>query len=142
LFVVDASDVSFRSQLEVTQNVLSEVGATEVPRLLILNKQDNLSEIQIAELEKEFPEAIQISTRRPEDVQKLREKIMSYFESDMLDEDLFIPYTAKGVIGEIRAKMRVLSEAYNELGVTLKVRSSSERLEQIKKKLIPEKRKY
>lgn len=136
LFVVDASDSSFRSQLEVTQNVLSEVGATDVPRLLILNKQDCLTEEQILDLRKEFPDAIFISTRRSEDIKKLREKILSYFESDMVDEDLFIPYTAKGVIGDIRSKMRVLSEDYNEKGVTLKVRAPTERLEQIRKKII------
>lgn len=43
LFVVDSSDPSFRSQLEVTKNVLSEVGATDVPSLLILNKRDRKS---------------------------------------------------------------------------------------------------
>lgn len=135
LFVVDSSDPAFRSQLEVTQNVLSEVGATEVPRLLVLNKQDRLSQEQKESLAQEFPEAIFISTRDKEDVKRMREKILSYFESDMLDEDLFIPYTAKGIIGEIRDRTRVLSESYNESGVTLKVRASSENLEMIKKKL-------
>ena len=135
LFVVDASDASFRSQLEVTQNVLSEVGATEVPRLLILNKQDCLTPEETIVLQKEFPEALLISTRRPDDIIQLREKILSYFESDMVEEDVFIPYTAKGVIGDIRAKMRVLSESYDEKGVTLKVRASSDRLEQIKNKI-------
>ena len=136
LFVVDASDQSFRSQLEVTQSVLSEVGATDVPRLLILNKQDCLSQEQIAELQIEFPQALGISTRRPADIKMLRDKILSYFETDMQDEDLFIPYTAKGIIGDVRAKMRVLAESYDEKGVTLKVRSSAERLEQIRKKIV------
>lgn len=135
LFVVDSSDAAFRSQLEVTQSVLAEVGATEVPRLLVLNKRDNLNDEQIAALKAEYPEAIMISTRSKEDVQGLRDKIMSYFESNMLDEDLFIPYTVQGVIGEIRTKMRVLSEAYNEKGVTLRVRAAPEKIEQIKTKL-------
>lgn len=135
LFVVDSSDPSFRSQLQVTQEVLSEVGATEVPRLLILNKRDNLNTEQVEELQKEFPEAIPLSTRNPDDVKMLREKILSYFESDMQDEDIFIPYTAKGIIGDIRAKMRVLSESYDEKGVTLKVRANQEKIEQIKKKI-------
>jgi GTP-binding protein HflX len=136
LFVVDASDPAFRSQLTVTQNVLSEVGATEVPRLLVLNKQDCLTEEQKQQLHQEFPDGIFISTRNVEDVKKMREKILSYFESDMQDESLFIPYTAKGVIGDIRLKMRVLSESYDEKGVTLTVRSSSERLDQIKRKIL------
>ena len=135
LFVVDVSDPSFRSQLEVTQSVLSEVGATDVPRLLILNKQDCITGEATVQLQAEFPEAVFISTRRPEDIKMLREKILSYFESDMLDEDLFVPYTAKGIIGDVRAKMRVLAESYDEKGVTLKVRSSLEKLEEIRKRI-------
>lgn len=135
LFVVDASDPSFRSQLEVTQSVLSEVGATEVPRLLILNKQDRLTDEEKVVLANEFPDAIFLSTRDKDDLQKLREKIMGYFESDMVDEDIFIPYLVQGVIGDVRAKMRVLAEEYNELGVTLKVRAPQENIEAVKKKI-------
>lgn len=135
LFVVDGSDASFRSQLEVTQSVLSEVGATDVPRLLILNKRDQMSEELRAQLEQEFPEAIFLSTRDKNDITMLREKIMSYFESDMIDEDLFIPYLVQGVVGDVRAKMRVLAESYNELGVTLKVRATKESVDAVKKKI-------
>ncbi len=144
LFVVDSSDVSFRSQLEVTKTVLAEVGATDVPSLLILNKKDRLSELDVTDLKSEYPDAIMISTRDTDDLEMLRGKIMSYFESTMLDEDLFIPYTVQGVIGEIRTKMRVLAESYTDKGVTLKVRSSIENLAAIKKKLniLPVKNKY
>lgn len=135
LFVVDASDPSFRSQLSVTRNVLGEVGASDIPSLLILNKRDRLDEPQIAALRAEFPDCVLLSTRNKDDLKMLRDKIMSYFESDMIDEDIFVPYTVQGIIGEIRAKMRVLGESYNENGVTLKVRSTAERLSQLKKNL-------
>jgi len=135
LFVVDSSDPSFRSQLEVTKTVLAEVGASEIPSLLVLNKRDNLSADQAKALKEEFPEAIMISTRDKDDLKAMRDKIMSYFETDMIDEDIFIPYTTQGIIGEIRSKIRVLSESYNELGVTLKVRSSEKTIAQIKNKI-------
>lgn len=135
LFVVDSSDVSFRSQLEVTQKVLAEVGAVEVPSLLVLNKRDRLNEEQVLSLMMEFPEAIMISTRDKEDLKKLREKILSYFETNMVDEEIFVPYLAKGIIGEIRGKMKVLSESYDEKGVKLMVRSHSETIANLKKKI-------
>lgn len=131
LFVVDSSDPAFRSQLTVTQNVLDEVGATDVPRLLIMNKQDRLSEQQRIELKKEFPEAVFISTRDKQDLKMLREKILSYFESNMVDTDLFIPFSAKGIIGEVRSQARVLSESYDEKGVTLKVRAKPETIQRL-----------
>lgn len=135
LFVVDSSDPSFRSQLEVTRKVLAEVGATDVPSLLVLNKRDRLTADQMQELQSEFPKAVFISTRSKEDLKMLRDKIMEYFETDMVDEDLFIPYTVQGIIGEIRSRMRVLSENYTDKGLTLKVRASSDSLEQMKKKI-------
>lgn len=135
LFVTDASDPAFRSQLEVTQTVLGEVGADEIPSLLVLNKRDRLSEDQMAELKKEFPDCVMISTRNKDDLKMLRDKIMSYFETDMMDEDILVPYATKGIIGDIRSKMRVLEETYNDKGVILKVRASSDLIAQIKKKL-------
>lgn len=134
LFVVDSSDPAFRSQLEVTQKVLTEVGATDVPSLLVLNKRDRLSPEQTAQLHQEFPEAIFISTRNKDDVKAMRDKILTYFESDMTTEDLFIPYTAKGLVGEVRSRMRVLGESYNENGVTLKVRAKPDLIAQLRKK--------
>jgi GTP-binding protein HflX len=136
LFVVDAADPSFRSQLEVTRKVLAEVGASGVPSLLVMNKQDRLEPGVIAALKAEYPDAVFLSTRSTEDVKALRERIMTYFESDMLDEEFLIPFTAQGVIGEIRARMRILSEEYTAEGLTLRVRSTPENLAAIKKKLM------
>jgi GTP-binding protein HflX len=135
LFVVDAADPSFRSQLEVTKKVLSEVGATDVPTLLLLNKKDLLTDDEQKALAIEFPNALFISTKETSDLKMLREKIISYFESDMIDEDLFVGYKAKGMIGEIRSRARILSEAYNEDGVVLKVRATPETFNYFNKKL-------
>lgn len=135
LYVVDASDISFRSQLEVTQKVLSEVGAAEIPSVLVLNKRDRLSSQQILSLSEEFRNAIMISTRDKEDLQKLRDRILSYFETDMVDEEIFVPYQTKGIVGEIRGKMKVISESYDEQGVKLVVRSHSDAIQNIRKKI-------
>lgn len=136
LYVVDSSDPSFRTQLEVTQKVLGEVGATDVPHLLVLNKRDNLTDEELDALATEYPDSIQISTRNPEDLKKIRDKILSYFESEMVDEELFIPYLVQGaIIGDIRSRVRVLTESYNELGVTLKIRATPKALEHFQSQL-------
>lgn len=135
LYVVDSSDKSFRNQLAVSQEVLSEVGANDVPHILVLNKSDNLNLEEQKELQKEFPHAILISTRSQDDVKKMREKILSYFETDMVDEDLFIPYTTPGVIGDVRSRARVLQESYDEKGSTLRIRAKKETIDSIRKKI-------
>ena len=137
LFVVDASDPSFRSQLDVTRTVLAEVGATEVPSLLVLNKRDRLAPEALASLTAEYPDAVVLSTRSPDDLKALRERILRHFEREMIEEDLCLPFTAQGVLAEIRARMRIVSEHYHAEGLTIRVRSTPDNLAAIKKKLMP-----
>lgn len=143
LFTVDCSDPTFRSQLEVTRTVLGEVGAMDLPSFLIFNKRDRLTPEQEAELAKEFPEAHFMSAKNPDDVAALHTKLVHHFETEMVEEDVLIPYTTQGAIGEIRAKMRVLSESYEANGVVLKIRAHREDLERMKERfeLIPNKSK-
>jgi hypothetical protein len=55
LFVVDASDPTWESQLEVSRNVLKEIGADTVPSRLLLNKMDRVSEQDRAALRAKHP---------------------------------------------------------------------------------------
>lgn len=134
LYVVDASDATFRSQLEVTKTVLHEIGADVGPSQLILNKQDQLTEREKAALKEEFPEAIFLSTRDPKDLKSFREFLIGFFEGDMAEEDLLIPYSLQGAVGEVRRQMRVIGETYTDQGATLKVRAKPEDLARFKKK--------
>jgi GTP-binding protein HflX len=134
LYVVDASDPTFRSQLEVTKQVISEIGADQAPSKMILNKRDRLLAHEIQALHEEFPDAILLSTRDAEDLASLRELLLNFFEGDMRDEELMVPYSLQGAVGEIRRQMRVLDETYSETGVTLKVRARPEALSRLKKR--------
>ena len=100
-----------------------------------MNKRDALAKNEAEALSEEFPEALMISALDKRDLKKLRDKILVYFEKDMKDEEIFIPYTAKGVVGEVRAKLRVLSETYDESGVKFKVRGAPSLISLIRKKL-------
>jgi GTPase len=134
LYVVDCSDPTFRSQYEVTRKVLSEVGVTDTPNVLVLNKIDRISEAQLAELLIEFPDAIPLSTRDPKDLLMLRNFLISRFEADMKEEEFLVSYALKGAVGEIRSKLRVLSETHNEKGFLFKVRGPEKDILQIKAK--------
>ena len=135
LYVVDASDPTFRAQLDVVNDVLREVGVENTPHLHLLNKADRLSDEQKDALRHEFPEAMLISARNPADIQALRERIMQFAERDMIEEEIFVPYTAKGVVGEIRSNMRIVQESYEADGVRIRVRSKAVDLDRLKKML-------
>jgi GTP-binding protein HflX len=135
LYVVDSSDPTFRAQLQVTKTVLAEVGvASDTPNILILNKIDRLSPEQLLELKTEFPEAIALSTRSGEDLQMLRDFLIKHFEEEMIETDFLVSYALKGAVGEIRSRLRVLSEDHNEKGFLFKVRGKEKDINQIKAK--------
>lgn len=132
LYVVDASDPTFRSQLEVTRGVLAEIGASEVPSKLVLNKIDRIDEEGRAALVREFPDAIQISAHDGRDVARLREHIVAFFEKGMSEAELFVPYERGGLIGDVHEQTRVLSEEYGDAGVRFRVRAPDEVLARLR----------
>ncbi|WP_350550852.1 GTPase HflX [Pseudoalteromonas sp. 120-MNA-CIBAN-0494] len=136
LYVVDASDASFRSQLDVVHNVLAEVGVQGSKKLLVLNKSDQLSDAQQQALMAEFPDAMMTSTRNPADIAKLHKYIVDTAQSDMIEEEVIIPYTAKGIVGEIRSTMSVIKEEYEYSHIKLTVRSNAIDLERLKKRML------
>ncbi|MBI4864470.1 MAG: GTPase HflX [Candidatus Riflebacteria bacterium] len=134
LYIVDAADVSFRSQLTVARTVLSEVGAGKVPSRVVLNKTDRLDTGEVASLAHEFPAAILMSARNPEHLTRLRETLISFFEEGMVERELFIPYDTQGLIGDIRSSMRVLNEVYVDLGISMRVKTFPENLARLQKR--------
>ncbi|OUR61452.1 GTPase HflX [Colwellia sp. 39_35_sub15_T18] len=136
LYVVDASDPSFRSQLDVVHEVLEEVGVEGIKKLLVLNKSDQINPEQKQALMAEFPDAMMTSTRNPLDITKLHQYIVSVAEQEMIEDEIIIPYTAKGIIGEIRASMSVTKEEYEYSHIKLSVRSNAIDLARLKKRML------
>jgi GTPase len=122
LFVVDASDPTYESQLEVSRSVLREIGAQTVPSRLLLNKIDRVSETDRAALRAKHPDAILLSSQSSEDVAALRQTIIAFFEAAMVEEQLVLPYAKQSLLSEIFENTRVLSEDYNTTGRIMNVR--------------------
>jgi GTP-binding protein HflX len=136
LYLVDASDPHFRSQLATVREVLQEIGAIDTKNILVLNKVDLLSSEQKKELKQEFPRALLISTRKKEDIQILRERMIKHFEKEMKEEEFFILHTEKKYEKEIRANTRIIKEIFEPEGVRFTVKARSTELGRLKK-LIP-----
>ena len=122
LFVVDASDPTCESQLEVSRGVLREIGADVVPSRLLLNKIDRVSEADRAALRAKHPDAILLSAKSPEDAAALREMIIAFFEAAMVEEQLVLPYAKQGLLSVVYENMRVLREDYDTTGRIIRVR--------------------
>jgi GTP-binding protein HflX len=135
LQVVDASDPAFPAQIEVTRRVLHELEADESPRRLLFNKVDKVDAAARARLAAQYPDAMQISAKCPEDVARLREAIVAFFEKDAVEAELVVPYAKQRLVGEIHASCRVTSERYEADGAHLHVRALPDVLARLREEL-------
>ena len=125
LYVVDAADPTHEAQLDVTRTVLRDIGAHNVPSMLLLNKVDRVDDEARASLRRlhrgETP--ILLSAHDPNDVLSLRETILAFFEAKMVEGELVVPYAKQALIGEVYENARVVGESYDESGTRLSVRA-------------------
>ena len=128
--VVDASDPGFERQLAVTDEVLDEIGAKDVPRLLVFNKIDRGGDESA--LRAKYPGAIVMSARREGDIARLREAIAAFFERDLVDAELFLPWSAQSLRGEIFASCKVLEERSDGEGAFLRVRGDAQAVKRLR----------
>lgn len=134
LYVVDASDPTFRAQLEVTRTVLSEIDAADIPSRIILNKADLLDPMQKSLLKREFPEALLISTREKADVDRVKEFLRDFVSQGMEEIELLVSYDDKqGLLREVRAHAKVIEEKHEETGVRFRLKSYPEALARLRK---------
>lgn len=125
LHVVDASDPNWPAQHEVTRQVLAEIGASRVPTVLVFNKADRLDEAAQDDLRARFPDALQLSARRPDDVAALRTFIVGRFESAYAEAELLVPYDQQRIVAAMHEQGKVLDQQYGEQGVTVRLRATA-----------------
>src|SRR5436190_14537899 len=130
--VVDASDPGFERQLAVTEEVLDEIGAQELPRLVVFNKIDKGGDE--AALRAQFPASIVISARREADIGKLHAAIAAFFQGDLVEAELFLPWAAQKVRGEVFATCKVLEERADEDGAFLRIRGEPDAVKRLSDK--------
>ncbi|MEP6654858.1 MAG: GTPase, partial [Myxococcales bacterium] len=134
--VVDASDLGFERQLEVTSEVLADIGAGALPRLIIFNKIDRVGDAAAEEaatraLLERWPDGFVMSARRPDDVARLRTRLIAFFARDLITGEVRVPYDRQQLRGEIFASCEVLGERYQEDAVIFDVRAHPAVLERL-----------
>lgn len=135
LYLVDASDPSFRDQLTVTREVLASIGAGEIEQRVLLNKRDRIDPETLEALRNEFPQAIMISAHDPADVARIRDLIVQFFEGEPQHAELFVPYAAHALVRHVYAHTRVLAERHDDDGTTFVVEAPARLLERVRDRL-------
>ncbi|WP_047517188.1 GTPase HflX [Methylophilus sp. Q8] len=142
LHVIDASDPGFERQLEVTDKVLEEIDADVVPRIRVFNKIDYVGDATAqaeceAALRLKYPDCIVMSARRPDEVAMLRQKIVDFFQQDLVETEIFLPWSVQQLRGKIYSTCQVLNERSDEEGTFFTVRGEPNDINSLREQLMP-----
>ncbi|MBX9704292.1 MAG: GTPase HflX [Silvanigrellaceae bacterium] len=124
LHVVDASFANFREHIKVTNEVLAQIGAQDVPQILIFNKMDLIKREPLLPriLARSFPKCLCISSSSEKDIDKLREAVVEYFAKNMVEKTFRVNYGDTQLLSLLYAKTRVLEVNWNNEQAIFKVR--------------------
>lgn len=126
LQVVDSSDENFKEQIDTVNEVLEQIGAEEISRILVFNKVDLLDQDQLAAYEKRFPQAVFTSTVDHYGIDELIKRVGIAAEAHQVLLEVLIPFTRGDLVSFAHKRCSILSEEYTDQGTKMSVRVSPE----------------
>jgi GTP-binding protein HflX len=87
--------------LRAVEDTLEEIGAGDRPRLLVVNKVDQLDADQRVELSHRHPDGVQVSALTGEGLPDLSEAIEAAFARTLQSVELLLPYSEGGRLAEL-----------------------------------------
>jgi len=123
LHVVDISHPNFRDQLRVAEELIRELGAEEIPMVLVFNKIDRLTDDNITgHMKRQYPEAVFVSCQQGTGMDDLKEAIVREYEANLLPYQVELKYPQNNLIQNIRKYALIIKEDYQNTSVTLDLR--------------------
>lgn len=132
LIVLDASSVIIDDHLDTIKQVLTDLGADDIPKSLVLNKIDRVQEeLELKRLRNKFSDAIFISALHHLRLDDVRDHIIDKIESDFEIFDLNIPYHKGKTISQLQDQVEILESVYGDEGIFLKIKGRKDTVEKI-----------
>jgi GTP-binding protein HflX len=126
--LVDSSDAEPEEQIAAVHDVLEQIGARQVPELLVLNKTDAVPAGTIARLQNLHPDAVPVSALTGSGIADLVDALSDRLIADMALVRLEIPYARADIVAAAHREGEVVAEKHEETGSVLEVRLPRSRL--------------
>ena len=118
--VVDGSHPDPFEQIRAVRQVISEIGAAEVPEIIAINKADVEQPEVIMGLLRQEPNAFAFSAKTGFGIDNLLRAIENSLPHPNIEIDTVIPYTRGDLVNEVHEKGEVLEEEYRPEGTYLR----------------------
>jgi GTPase len=122
LHVVDGSDADPRSQLTAVREVLAEVGAADVPELVVINKADAADRIELEGLQLTERQSVIVSARTGDGLDKLMAELERLLPRSQREVTALIPYGRGDLVSRAHDEGEVLSVRHGGNGTELTAR--------------------
>ncbi len=123
LHVVDISHPNFKDQLRIAEELIREMGAEDLPMVLVFNKIDRMAEDDtLGRMKRQYPEAVFVSCKRGLGMDDLRNTIVKQYEANLLPYRVELAYPQNNLIQKIRKHALIIREDYHKTSVTLDLR--------------------
>jgi GTPase len=122
LHLVDGTDQDLPGQIAAVRELLAEIGASEIPELLVINKSDSLNAGQRQRIQNLFPEAVMISALNGDGLEQLLESVAESLTRHLVVLSLSIPYDRGDLVAAAHRLGEVIEEKHDEAGTVLDVR--------------------
>ena len=122
LHVVDASDADPEGQIGAVRQVLSEIGAADLPELIVFNKVDLADPTVLLALRANHPESVAVSARTGQGIEELRAELEARLPNPEIQIDVLIPYSRGELVDRIHRTGLIESVEHTGDGTVVKAR--------------------
>jgi GTPase len=124
--IVDGSDVNPLAQISAVRQVISEVMTDHrgdpAPELLVVNKIDAASGLELARLRRALPGALFVSARTGDGIDALRRRMAELAAPTDTAVDVVIPYDRGDLVARVHADGRVQQTEHGSDGTRIRAR--------------------
>ena len=114
--VVDFSDENYRQQMQVTADTLKELGAGDIPQIIVYNKADKC---EMEPLPQKRQDNWYLAAGLNIGIHELAEAVEQKVYADNAECVFLIPYSAGNVASYLMEQAQILSREYREDGILI-----------------------
>ena len=125
LHVVDGAHPEPEAQLAAVRKVLGDIGALDLPEVVVINKADLADPDVLSRLLRREPNAVVVSARTGEGIDDLVAVVESRLPSPAVEVAALVPYTRGDLVSRVYAKGEVVAAEHTEEGTRITARVPS-----------------